>query len=279
MGSLEDFSDSLANEVISEMADGFFSRRAELEARINLFHTYVERFRAMERMVVSSAGFLNLLLVDRPGSLAFFKAIGVEDADALVESRTPREIPLEKIPSALTAKGRFTKLTLWGYDDLTTSCHEYIHGCEHKKRREKREDGIDLSYNLLKAMRQLINEEVSKVNANISPTALLQSVRQFDVAAGLKERALDAGAGAGELDKRLAFHRIDFDSLGLKSYPELPRGDETREKIRSFCKSHYTTNRHAIKSMLSRLKNRIQTGTPLEPHPEPHAEPPEKRER
>ncbi len=258
MGSLEDFSDSLANEVITEMADGFFSTRAELEARINLFHSYVERFRAIERMVVSSARFLNLLLVTRAGSLAFFRAIGVDDADALLESRAPRRIPLERIPPALTDKGRFTKLVLWGYDDFQMLCHESIHGCEHKKRRKRKKDGIDPDYNLLKAMLQLINEEVRKVNANISPTALLQSVRQFDAAAGLKERALDAGAGAGQLDRRLAFRQIDFDSLGLKSYPELPRGNWTREKIKSFCKSYYSPNRQAIKSMLSDLKKRIQ---------------------
>ncbi len=258
MGALEDFSDSLANEVITEMADGFFGPRAELEARIKLFHSYVERFRSAERMVGSSAGFLNFLLVDPSGSRDFFTAIGVDDSESLVESRAPGDTPLEKIPAAFTNKGRFTKLVLWSYDDLRVLCHEYIHGCEPQKRSKRGGGGdIDLSYNLLKAMIGLINEEVGKVNTKISPTALLQSVRQFDVAATLKERALDSGAGVRGLDGRLAFHRIDFDSLGLKTYPELPLGNGTVKKIKSFCSSFYSPNRQAIRSMLSDLKSRI----------------------
>lgn len=258
MSSLEEFSDSLANEVITEMADNFFGRRAEVEARINLFHAYVKRFRAMERMVISSAGFLNHLMVEPSGARDFFRTIGVDDADSLLENTAPGDIPLERLPSALTDKGRFTKLVLWSYDDLKTSCHEYIYGSKHETPRQAKGDDIELGYNLLKAMHRVVNEEVSAVNANISPTALLQSVRQFDAVAGMKARTMDAGAGPGGLDGKLAFRRIDFDALGLKPYPELPNGNGVRTNIKSFCKSYYAANRRAIKIMLSDLKARIR---------------------
>ncbi len=76
-----------------------------------------------------------------------------------------------------------------------------------------------------------------KINANMSATALLQSVRQFDVAAGLKERSLDAGAGPGQQNRGLTFRPIDFDALGLKLHPDLPPGNGAREKIKTFCTS------------------------------------------
>ncbi|MCP4691403.1 MAG: hypothetical protein GY859_25390 [Desulfobacterales bacterium] len=258
MGVLEDFSDSLANEMVAEMADGFFGRRADLEARIKRFHSYVDRFRAMEDRAASSAGFLNLLLPGRSAFQEFFKAIGAPDAGALLDCRPPKEIPLDEMPSAFTGRGRFFKLVIVGYDNLKAARDEYMDGVREKKRRKKDPDAIDLSYSLIKAMREVINKEVREINANISPTALLQTVRQFDVATVRKERALCADVGPGRLDKRLAFQEIDFDALGLTTYPELPGGDGVRAKIKSFCKSFYKANGRAIQSMFSDLKKRIQ---------------------
>ncbi len=256
MSRLGNFIGSLTDEIIAEMAEGFFGRRARLEAQIDTFRLYVERFRATEKEVVASAGFLNFLLLGPAGSRQFYRSIGVKGAAGLIESPVTEGTSSKSVPRALTKKRQFTKLVLWAYDDLKTICDEHMHGHGRENLGDRKDNDTDLSYDRLRTLHQTIEDETRRVNA-MSMADHLQAFRHFSMAfteTEWKERILDVGPKPySNIDHRFAYTRIDFDSLRLKRYPDLPHVTKTQEDIRSFCRAFYGANREAARSVLSHL--------------------------
>jgi hypothetical protein len=255
MSSHKNFSDSMAEEVLTDMADTFFGARKELEHTIKAFQSLVETLREKETEVDAGAGFLNhLLLYGRAGS-DFYTSIKVDTPSILLESKIPDQTLLPKVPFALTSKGKFIKLVLRAYDALQEACDEYING-KYYKDPEEEVKRVTVHYKQIKIMCEIINEDIQKINRNLNPACVLEYAKGLDYETREKER-ITGGTLDGytcSIQEKLEYKPIDFDSLHLKEYPALPKKDSVISEIRSFCKKIYSKNKADIDKLISDLE-------------------------
>lgn len=262
MSSDKNFSDSLVEELLVDVAGAFFATRKHLEEMMDMLQSFVKTLREKEAEVASRAGFLHYLLLYGREADDFYKSIKVDSVAIVSESKFSDKAIPEKIPFAFTARGKFIKLVLWAYDVLQKTCDEYINGKDYDDPDEKMGRGITIHYNQIVIMCELINKEVFKVNRNMSPADTLQYAKKFNHETAEKEYVTGGTFAeyAYSIDKKLAYQPIDFDLLKLKRYPELPAQDKAIFEITSFCKRKYSysNNKDEIKKLISDLKKRIQ---------------------
>jgi len=261
MNPNNDFNEPLVEEFLTEMADNFFGTRRKLEHLTEVFFSYIEMLRKREKEVEDKAGFLNYLLLDAKLSPDFYRAIHLDVPEMLSEITFPNEILPKKFPFAFTEKGEFVKLVLHAYELLQKASDEYNNGKHDSELAEDDEEAEkgDVYYKLVVNMCDVINEKVKKVNTDMTPSAVLQFVKKFDAAAENAEQFTGAMFSKYDcnFDNKFAYCPIDFDSLKLKIFPELPKKIKVESEIISFCKRVYSDNKEAFKKRISALKAKI----------------------
>ncbi|MBW2100077.1 MAG: hypothetical protein JRG68_04815 [Deltaproteobacteria bacterium] len=257
MSSHKNFSDSMAEEVLTDMADTFFGARKELENTIKAFQSLAETLREKETEVDAGAGFLNHLLLYGKAGTDFYTSIKVDTPSTLLESKIPDRTLLPKVPFAITSKGKFIKLVLRAYDTLQKVCNEYINGKYYTDPEEKVKR-LTVHYKQLIIMCKIINEDIQTINRNLTPACVLEFAKGLDYETREKERitggTLDAYACS--IQEKLEYKPIDFDSLHLKKYPKLPKKETVISEIKSFCRNLYNKNKADIDKLISDLEKR-----------------------
>ncbi len=251
-----DFSEPMVEEVMSDVADHFFGSRKELEDMTEIFGSYLIKLREKEDELAERAGLLNWLLINADTVSRFYEAIGVNPEKLLMaEPRLPDTThKLEQMPFAFTAKGEFVKIVLWAYNALQKACYEHINGYPEDS------DCGDVYYKMLLKMASLINEKICNINTGMSPCCVLDFARRFNPCSQGKEHitggTLDGYAFS--IDSKLAYQPIAFESLQLKSYPELPEQNTVISEITLFCEKNYPDNKDEIRKRIADLKRRIR---------------------
>ncbi|MDX9817328.1 MAG: hypothetical protein RBT16_00330 [Desulfococcus multivorans] len=258
----EDFSEALADEVLTDMANNFFGDRVQLEEHIKLLHKTADMLRLKEGDVNDKAAFLGYLMVTPQAARSLYEAIGV-DAEAfpvkgeLIENALP-----DVVPSALTRKGEYVKWVLWAYEALAVACHNYNHGTLTDRPEKGRIQVDDADYRLLESMCILINEEVDRINSRCLPSQILQAAKRFDQATQAKEHFTGGGTYYGDecsLNRDLAFKHIEFSSLNVKKMPELPDVDAVRNSLIKAAKANYVQNKARINDMMNFIRERCRS--------------------
>lgn len=259
-----DFSEPLVQEVLTDMANTFFGTRKELDDMMEALDAFVEELRQREAAIALRAGFLNHLFLDERAARDFYAAIKLDSPELLLEAEFSDKTISQEIPFAFSTKGEYIKLVLSAYDATQKACHEYLNGklCEDPEEQGRMD--VTVHYKQIVKMCEIINEKVHQVNTGMSPVCVLQYAKKFNPEAEEKERITGAtfGGYACSIDDKLAYRPINFDSLQLKKYPELPDHDEVYHEITSFCKKEYHRHKADIKELISNLKLRVETHYP-----------------
>jgi len=259
---MHDFSEPLTQELLMDMADNFFGARTELENMMKLFSSYVEKLREKEAEVEGRVNFLNYLLSDKESISNFYKSLNADPAFFLsTEPFSNKPLP-ETIPFSLTPRGKFVNFVLLAYDALQKACDEHMNGKSDEALRNINNGEIFVYHKLIMEMFDLINEKVRHVNQNMSPLSVLQYAKGFDVGIGSRENITGGSTFGGEygssnINDKLAYSPIHFDSLQLKSYPDLPKQNKVISQITDFCKKIYSHNKHEIRRHFSELRESI----------------------
>ena len=108
MMSHDDFSESLADEVLTDMANNFFGDRVQLEENIRLLHKTADLLRKKEAGIYEKAAFLNYLMLTPQTARSIYRASGIDtDVFAVKGDVTEKTLPAY-LPSALTKKGNMS---------------------------------------------------------------------------------------------------------------------------------------------------------------------------
>ncbi len=230
--SMEKFADDLRTEVMTEMAETFFSRRVQLEQRIDHFHMMASRVRPVGMDALRRWRTLFRLLLGGEKAKAHMARLG-GDPERLLAFALPRgELAPMKLPLALTLRGRYEKTVLRCHEALRQAAQVYNEGCyapdPRDARRKRRTPGFD---DVLKECRAL-NAEICSVNEFQSPYCVLNFAKSLDPAQVHQERVAGAvvDGDVTRIDKDLAFLPVIFEDLGLPGIPTPPPLDEIREE-------------------------------------------------
>lgn len=250
-------SESLAEEVLTDIAENFFGNRTQLERRIDRLHAHSRRLHQKARRVTSAAAQLRRLLLGEVETRGLGNALGVAlDEFPPADPAAPPPSPPPNWPFALTRRGVFTHLVLDAYGDLHAVWEDYMLGRYIPDPEIKGRMRVTVNHASLQKFCDRLNADIDRVNRQVSPSQLLQYVKRFDVIQ--EERANILGSGfdgkTALIDQRMAFQKIDFDALGLPVFPTLPAVAEAHDPIQKFCRDLYRRRSAEILELMRTLK-------------------------
>lgn len=257
MSFFDDFADGLEQEVLSEVAEGFFGPRKRLDEMIEGLEYLLRQFRELEKWLGYRAELLHYLLMGREKVKSFYEHIGVDPARIPFDFFCPNKSALPRLPWALTSRSRYTKLVLSAYADFRQAADDYMHGRYYNDPKQKGRKRLTIHYDRIIKIVQGINQAVDKVNSEISPSCLLEYVKSFDADMVEKEK-IAGGTYQGDhctLDGDLCYDPVDLEVLELKEMPELPALEEAESRIRKFCFELYSENKVQVGKLLLEIKN------------------------
>jgi hypothetical protein len=262
MSIQDDYAKDLADEVLSDMAENFFGTRKQLDKTIDLFFEYVGELKKKQDLVEERFRFLNYLLMISHKVSEFYEDLGVQDTGAI-----PREGALSEkaisvhAPSAFTLKGKYVKLVMWAYETVQKGCKAYNHGMDYQEMKRVGFEERDAYYDLVMGMHHLINQEIRRVNAKVSPSHILQTAKRFDPDTQQKEHFTGGGGYYGDdssLNRELNYEPIDKASLNIPKFPDLPELDRVEHQISKICKDRFRRHSESIRRIIREVHEKIR---------------------
>ncbi len=260
---MKEYADGLASEVMTEMAENFFSRRVQLENELDHFYMLVTRLRSVGMEALLRLRAFYELLFDADRSRAFLAALGVDldDLDAYAPSPA-RALPRRR-PFALTPRGRYVKTVAAAYEDLRRAVCDYNEGVYTPDPADPRKKRRSPGWNRAVDMCRRLNKTIEAVNEFQSPYCTLSYAKNMDPVREHQERVAGAVLEGDVLriDKDLAFLPIPFKDLGLPEIPDLPPLEEIRDDLVRLCKTLYAEDGRRAREVLRRTRNEAPTAS------------------
>lgn len=222
-----DYADDLKNEVLSEMADNFFSRRCRLDERLENFASLLERVKRRATPAVDAVQNLRRLLLCRPEADAFLQSLDI-DAATLAPAC---QIPARAKPLALTAAGRYRKAVLRAYTAMRNAVETYNDGGYVSDPRQPGRKMAAPGYDLLHSVAESINAEVQAVNASQCPSDMLRFSRSLDPGRLDQESACGCVGDLCGINDDLAYKPLDPATFGVPHLPTPPPLEEIEERL------------------------------------------------
>jgi hypothetical protein len=247
-----DLQGDLHAEIMTEMAQNFFTRRCNLEDRLDQFYRLVVRVRrvGMETLVKWHTLF-RLLLCDEQAR-RFFTSLGATPADILWYCKNAGELRPLRRPLALTGLGRYRKTVLRLYEELRQAAADYNLGAFTADPLDFRKKRAIPGYEQVKILCGEINAEIKAVNEGQSPLCVLSFAKGLDPAGAQMGNIAGATlSDAQKIDRDLAFVPIAFEDLGLPHIPELPPLSAVCGQLEALCRTLYHSRREELDAVLA----------------------------
>ncbi|MFW5837224.1 MAG: hypothetical protein ACOCVM_04405 [Desulfovibrionaceae bacterium] len=235
MSQYEKLSESLSDEVMTDMAEGFFGARRALEDDLDLFHAMVGLLRERKEGVLARYALLRRLLLDEKEAAALFRELGV-DPELLPASETlPGPRRCFKPPWGLGFARRYAKTLFLAYGCFQEELEAYRHGRWEEDPGQKGRKRRSVNLEQLREILQAINKRIETLNTSCSPVCMLQYIKEMDPAQLERERIAGASfAGyACSLDEHLAFEPLRFEDLELLEFFDAPEPKEAGSAVKA----------------------------------------------
>jgi hypothetical protein len=231
-----EYADDLKRELLSEMAENFFSRRRNLEERLDAFVSLREKVARQGALALARWRAFRRLLLGGAAADRFLSSLGFDPVAlaALPENASVRT--RIRRPLALTAKGRYRKAVLALYQRLRDELEHYNEGSFVPDPRDPRRKARIPGYDHLMAVGRSLNTEIDAVNSSQCPSDVLNFTKSLDPIRMEQEHAcggIGLGNSACGLDRELAYTPFDLDDLGVPRLPTPPPLDEIEDALAS----------------------------------------------
>lgn len=247
-----DYADDLKHELLTEMADNFFSRRRRLDERLEAFVGLREKVARQGHLALSRWRAFRDLLLAGDAADQFLRGLGFEPRELLAFPEKDAFQGRPRHPLALTAAGRYRKAVLAAYEALRQELEAYNEGGyapdPRDARRMRRVPGYD---HLMETVRQ-INAEIEAVNTCQCPSDMLQFAKGLDPTRMEQESACGCIGDACTLNESLAYTPLDPDGLDAPRLPTPPPLEEIQEELTALADRLYRDRPDAAMAALHR---------------------------
>ncbi|MFO7965224.1 MAG: hypothetical protein R6U50_14970 [Desulfobacterales bacterium] len=265
MSSTKDMSDSLVEEILTEVATKFLDERKRVEEQLRAFESYLSQLKSIGRCVVKRAASLNYFLLNREGAADFYRCIGIEDHPFIdVKGRLEKGIGPPPMPFAILKKHKYTRLVKAIYTTLKSDVDAYLYGKpDDDQRRFTEEEQIPVNLRMVLTMADLVNENIMKLTDGKSPSSVLQYARSLNPEILEKEKITGAVSSeyTSRLDQKLAYQTIDKDRLPIDRFPEMPGLDRIGKDIDGFCERLFASHKPEIWLRYLRFRKFVELET------------------
>ncbi|SIO29879.1 hypothetical protein [Halodesulfovibrio marinisediminis] len=262
MTDFDSLSSALKDEVMTDIATGFFGARKAIDDERDLFHHVESDLRLAEQRALNTCAQLKALLTSERDLEKLLRLLGVSVEFLERMEDTDPWINME-LPFAFTAEGRYKKCVLKTYENMYSAFKSFLHGITYKTTDTFRKFGQTTGYYRYVEWCDDLNERIKKVNRDRSPAHVLSVVRDLDVDTVAKQRAVGAvNVAAGCLPgDDLCLLLVPCEDLKAMELPEIPplntqlSDKHTVESIlKEYASEIYKRDREKVKQILSTLK-------------------------
>ena len=253
-----DFGDMLIEEVLADTANDFFGKRKKIEDQISILQTYARELKNKGRIIADHLALLSYLLLESRNAETLFRQVGISECSVLIKEKHPHfDILPEKIKLGFRPKTKFTRLVLTVYGQVQVLCEEYRNGrlAETGSERRQTDEGQYVNFNTIMHMAELINDNIRRINAEKSPSAVIQFAKSFNSGTVKKEKI--TGAMSSDYNQRLnvkmRIDLVDPEKLMLDQYPQIPGVESVKPVIKRYCASFYDHHHAGVKTVLDAL--------------------------
>ncbi|MGD9973431.1 MAG: hypothetical protein AB7S77_10250 [Desulfatirhabdiaceae bacterium] len=252
--NLDDFTNDLTGEMLSDVADRFFGERVEIDHMQETLDRYIQLLQQDAEKLLEKLAVLDILLLHETGRQSFFDEIGI-DRSAFSCPDQPRSAILPTIPKAWTQKQRYVRLALQAYDTFQTACETYQHGGSDIKHDPTDESQPAACVDMIFEMAELINKKIKHANNSMTSECTLQFVRSLDFQASEAENftGVIPGRYASGITETLCYLPVDITHLPIVSYPVPPRIDRVKNRLIQFWSRFYAENKQAVQHLLQSM--------------------------
>lgn len=285
----ESFTSLLHDEVMSEMADNFFSARKAIDDEIDLFEAKEADVALAGQRALCNCALLYALLQGEEGAQAFFEAVGVDVASYGLHFKVRDVEPclFLRLPWGVTRKRRFAGLLVRVYQHVHNAFDRYLNGSGYtsyhavqtytlpETKGSGQENGassFDKMSGMMGKVRSRtvgwkryiawcdeINARIEEVNRNQPPSQVLGMARSMDVVGLAQEKASGGGVDGlvASMDRTLCLRPIACHLAGVGSLPALPDPEEVEETIRQFAMAFYVREHRAVDKTIADLERAL----------------------
>ncbi len=250
MGKIDYLSEELVDETLREAADTFFGKRKKIDEELELFYSQVQKLQDQADTIRKKTACLNFILLDDPSDM-FWKKLELGDS-VYVSIKGECEEKAD-LPRALTLKGVYRKTVLSRYDELRNMVHDYLHGRHVDHPEIKGKKVVTPNLTNLRAWAEKLNKEIEQINSCNRPDDVLAFARRVDITESSKRESVGSGLEYG-FNQELCFHPVEFDSLELENYPELPAEKKDYKKIAGVAELICRENKEQVRQVLEKTK-------------------------
>lgn len=252
MRHFSEMADDLATEVLSEAAETFFGQRKDLETEIALFQQKAATLGEIGQKAILARKIMHAILLEETLIQEFYQALGLRPPASL-DVADAREIALYvSMPFAWTLRGRYCKLLRLSYASLHSAVQEYLHGGYRSDPADSRRKIAVFGYVKLLEWSQRIDQKIKTMNTQQAPSEVLQFVKRLDVRGCEMEQSIGASCDVNR-NNGMLFPCLDFASLNLPTFEELPPPAEVRSRLGSFCKKLFANWASEVRGLLRAL--------------------------
>lgn len=250
----------LTEAFLTDVAGRYFDERRRLEVMIETFEAALERLEAEADAVRAAAAVLETVMLGPEGMADLMARLGVPAAlFAAASSRASRPGGLPK-PSGLGRRRRYLAAVIGAYDGLFEAVLRYRNGPVP--------DTADASaqtqvyYNLVREMARMVNRRVEEVNASISPSCMLNYVKQFNPRQVAAETVTGGGACGLEssLNDRLCYRPVHLDDARVPAFPLLPPPSRVARKLTAAADRIHRDRPLEVRRLLEDLRRQSSRG-------------------
>lgn len=253
MAGKKDFFDEFYNEAMSEMAGNFFSRRKEMEARLEGFAKIAEGVQSVAVKALRRWNTFFTLLADEEAASSFCQEHGMAAGHIPALAAATGDPWRFKAPFAFTEAGRYRKSVRYAYVAMrqaTLDYNECSYGIDPKNPRKK---VLLPNYSTLKELAEKINAEVSLVNTCQTPSTVLAYAKSMDPSSAEKEAIVGGMTGEDvcRIDSDMAFKPVDFDGLALPVLPTPPPLEDVQDSLDAVSDAVFSARREDARRALA----------------------------
>ncbi|SME93014.1 hypothetical protein [Desulfovibrio gilichinskyi] len=258
MADFKDLSNALADEVLNDIADTFFSARKDIDDSLEYLDTLSKQLLEKVDGIFKSCALLQKVCLGEDGYKKFWELAEINRNIFKFPKQTECS-RFEDTPTfSLTSKSEYTKWVSLAYHQLASRIEVYMNGVftddgSHHGRKMRSVNFMD--FNLFA---EEVNRKIDKVNNNTSPSNVLKFAKSLDHEAVEKEKIAGCvGPECAVIDGQMAFKPINIGGFGLPDFPELPNDDASLSFLSDFCAKMYAENKIQVKELLKELRESL----------------------
>ncbi|MEA5087956.1 hypothetical protein [Solidesulfovibrio sp.] len=226
-----EYADDLKQELLTEMADNFFSRRHRLDERLEAFAGTREKVARQGLLALARWRAFRKLLLDSAQADLFLSGLGY-DVARLSACEDPNAVtPHIRTAMGLTAYGRYRRTVRNAYEDLRRELELYNEGSFIPDPRDPRRKARVPGFNHLMETAKALNKEIESVNSCQCPSDMLRFTRSLDPERQEQEHACGGIGDACRLNEELAYACLDLSCLDVPVLPTPPELDNVSDTL------------------------------------------------